>query len=271
MVTAVEYARPRPAAAGELRLSAVEFDGLWEILGLGERPAGLALPSPGRTEAERRRILNQVLEELRRRGLAVRQVRGLPHRWVAELLGTLARPRRTVELHVSGGRVALAALAGDRATLAARHGDQVWAVSLPPDRLVPSLIGLLGEIKPGVARPVNVAAEVFDAAREAAGQDTSWSEWTVADELSSRGVARNEASSLARSFAGVRMVAQFTTHGTVEGRERPGPWAVGVHRGETGHFVSVRRPGEVGDSISVAPVDAPRLIRHLVELLRATR
>lgn len=270
-MTAVGYARSRPAAAGELWLSPVQFDGLWEILGLGERPAGLALPSPGRTVSERRRILTQVLEELRRRGLAARQPRGLPHRWVVELLGTLARPRRTLELHVTGGRVALAALAGDRATLAARHGEQVWAVSMTPGQVIPALIGMLGEVKPGLARPVSVAAEVFDAARGAAGRTPGWSEWTVADELSSRGVARTEAFSLARSFAGVRMVAQFSTTGTVEGRERPGPWAVGVHRGETGHFVSVRRPGEVGDSVSVAPVDAPRLTCHLVDLLRATR
>jgi hypothetical protein len=270
-VTAVEYARPRPTVVGELWLSAVEFEGLWEILGLGDRPAGLALPSPGRTVLERQRILARVLEQLRRHGLAARQPRGLPHRWVTELLGTLAGPRRTLELHVTGGRVALAALAGDRATLAARHGEQVWAASMVPGQVVPTLIGMLGEIKPGVARPVSMAAEVFDAARESAGRTPGWSEWTVADELSSRGVARTDASSLARSFAGVRMVAQFTATGTVEGREHPGPWAVGLHRGETGHFVSVRRPGEVGDSVSVAPVDAPRLTRHLVELLSATR
>jgi hypothetical protein len=259
-----------PAHPGELWLSAVEFDAVWEVLGLGDRPSVLALPSPGRTVDERRRLLATVLDRLRDRGLVPSRPGTGPHRWVAEILEVLARPRQVLELYFTGDRIAIAAVAGQRATLAARHGDHLWAVGMSPGQVVPAMIDMLGEVTPGVARPVNLPAQVLDDAREAAARMPDATMWTVADELTSRGVRWPDASSLARIYAGVHGVGQFTSRGVRDGRSRPGPWAVGVHRNDSGFFVGVRRRDPAGESFSVAPVDAPRLARHLDELLCAT-
>ena len=51
-------------------LSGVEFDVVWESLGLGPTPVVLNLPSPGRTHTERRHIVAGALSDLRCRGLA---------------------------------------------------------------------------------------------------------------------------------------------------------------------------------------------------------
>ncbi|HEX4252165.1 MAG TPA: ESX secretion-associated protein EspG, partial [Pseudonocardia sp.] len=50
-------------------LTAVEFDVLWEWLGLGATPVVLRLDSPGRTHTERRGIVATGWQGLRLRGL----------------------------------------------------------------------------------------------------------------------------------------------------------------------------------------------------------
>jgi len=44
---AVASASSQPARRPVVRLSAVEFDACWELLGLGDTPLTLELPSPG--------------------------------------------------------------------------------------------------------------------------------------------------------------------------------------------------------------------------------
>lgn len=262
-------------AESELWLSVVEFDALWELLGLGERPSVLALPSPGRTADERRRLLAGVLDQLRSRGLAPRGPGRRPHRWVAELLDVLARPRHLLDLHLGSERiderVALAGVAGERAALAGRHGDQVWVVRMSAASVVAAMVDMLGPVGAGVGRPVTVPADCLDAACRTAAADPGGSLWTVADQLCALGVTRQDAASLARAYTGIRSVAQFSTTGIIEGRRHPGPWTVGVHQTASGHFSTVRRPGPAGTDVTIAPTDPLRLNRQLTELLRATR
>lgn len=268
--------RPHPAGAPdtpgrprELRLSEVEFDACWELLGLGERPGGWILPSPGRTHTERRRVLDGVLDGLRRRDLA----RDRPHPMVADLLEVLARPRQEIDLLLGGGRSARAAIAGGRAVVAARHGGQVWTVRMRPAEVVPRLVALVGPMTPGVVRPVNIPAGVLDEALRAAGPRRSV--WAVADELASRGVPKADATGLARAFGEVHDIGQLGVSGIVEGRRHPGPWAIGFHRADSGWIGTVRRPEpcghDGGGSVSVFPLDAPRLATRLDQLLGASR
>jgi hypothetical protein len=63
----VASASSQPARPPVVRLSAVEFDACWELLGLGDTPLTLELPSPGRTWAERHRVFTGVLAALARR------------------------------------------------------------------------------------------------------------------------------------------------------------------------------------------------------------
>lgn len=76
-----------------------EFDACWELLGLGDLPLTLRLPSPGRTWAQRHQILTSVLVKLRRRGMAERSA---PGERIAGPLRLLARPECQLDLRLDG-------------------------------------------------------------------------------------------------------------------------------------------------------------------------
>lgn len=107
-----------PAERSRLLLSEAEFDVLWDELRLGPTPVVLRLPSPGRTRAERARIVAAGRDGLRRRGLA--DLAG-PAPEPARLLGLLAAPRRQLEVRAWFGRPV-------RAIAAERDGDGALAV-----------------------------------------------------------------------------------------------------------------------------------------------
>jgi hypothetical protein len=245
-----------------IRLDAVEFDACWELLGLGDRPAALALPSPGRTHTERRALLAAVLDRLAARGLADGR---RPHRHLAELFGLLARPRHEIELHLSGGRTGLAAIAGQRGVVVTRGGDDMRIVGVRAAEALPRLVGMVGPITPAAVRPVNIPAPALDRALRTAGDV-----WAVADELAAHRVPKADASALARAFERVHELGQFSVTGTVEGRRYRGPWAVGVHRADSGWVGSVRS-GRPAATLSVFPVTADRLTARLADLVQRTR
>jgi hypothetical protein len=253
----------------ELRLTGTEFDACWELLGLPERPTALELPSPGRTHRERRRVLAGVLAGLCRRGLA-RPGQTRPHPVIAEHLGLLARPRYEIDLRLGGGRVALGAVGADgRGVVAAKQGDQVWTVGMRAGEVVPRLVGLIGPMRPGVIRPVNIPADALDEALRAAGPRRSV--WAVADELAVRGVPRADAAALAHSFSEVRDIGQLAVTGIVEGRRHDGPWALGFHLGGSGWIGTVRRASPSGTAVSVFPLDSSRAAARLTQLVDHTR
>ncbi|TCK20476.1 ESX secretion-associated protein EspG [Pseudonocardia endophytica] len=107
-----------PATPVHHVLTEAEFDVLWDELRLGPTPVVLRLPSPGRTRAERARIVAAGRDGLRRRGLA--DLTG-PAPGPARLLGLLAAPRRQLELRGWFGRPV-------RALAAERDGDGALAV-----------------------------------------------------------------------------------------------------------------------------------------------
>jgi hypothetical protein len=100
MTTASPIDRTRDRQPGRRVLTAVEFDVLWEWLGLGATPVVLRLSSPGRTHRERRAIVAGGWHGLRVRGLA--DVGG-PDPELVRLLHLLATPSEQVELRMRLG------------------------------------------------------------------------------------------------------------------------------------------------------------------------
>jgi EspG family len=263
----VASASRQPARQPVVRLSSVEFDACWELLGLGDTPLTLELPSPGRTWAERHRVLTGVLTALARRGLVERSA---PAAAVAGPLRLLARPDHQLDLRFSGpdGPVTcIGAVAGGRGVRLVHNGDQLRLTPIRPAELVAATIEPIGPMRAGPGRPVNIAAGVFDAARLAT---TDGKLWTMADELVARGVRRLDAASWVRMCSGIRSAGQLGTAVSAAGPPRFGPWAIGFQRTEAGHFLQLRRPGPDGATVTVCPVDAPRLTRLATELLAAT-
>ncbi|MFL6118028.1 ESX secretion-associated protein EspG, partial [Actinophytocola sp.] len=101
-----------------VEISALEFDVLWEhFYGVDQMPLVLKVPSPGRTDEERKRIVRSVWDGLTRRGLGTP---GDPHPHLLRLLNLLRRPDREIDgrLWLGGELRLLAAATADEAVLA---------------------------------------------------------------------------------------------------------------------------------------------------------
>ncbi|HZZ48676.1 MAG TPA: ESX secretion-associated protein EspG [Pseudonocardia sp.] len=258
----------------EVRLTAIEADACWELLGLGDTPLTLALPSPGRTPVERRALLTAVRNALHDRGLS--DDHG-PGEQIARSLRLLAGPDHHIDLILVGEPyrhiVAIGAVRRDSAVVAYRRGDLVRLVPVRRGSVVAHLMTTVGPLRPGPGRPVNVPTEVFDAAAAAAstgtGTGTGGSLWVMADELIARGVPRADATSWVHMCTGIRAVGQFGTALWPEGRHRLGPWVIGFHATASGHFLQLRRPdpGGHGATVTVCPLSGRRLASLVAELV----
>lgn len=147
-------------------VTAVEFDVLWERLGLGATPVALRLPSPGRSLDERREVVAAGWQALRERGLAGPEG---PDPELARLMRLLARPAGQLELRATWGhsvRVVAAGSPGSGA-LAVRQDATVTlgaCGSLPA-----ALLGVLPPAPPGPGRSATVPTEVLAAALNPSG------------------------------------------------------------------------------------------------------
>jgi hypothetical protein len=144
-------------------LSHEEFDLLWEHLGFTERPYPLDVPSFGHTVAERDLLRVQVLESLRRKGLhdGAEVAPALE-----EQLAVLGRHTFSVDGQLSVGEYVkvLAATDGRRSVLAAQNDDEVRVATVRDTQLVPAVIALLPDEKPGPGGVARLPKSTFDTA-----------------------------------------------------------------------------------------------------------
>ncbi|GAA5150417.1 ESX secretion-associated protein EspG [Pseudonocardia eucalypti] len=261
--------RPRRGPVRRV-LTAVEFDVLWEWLGLGATPVVLRLDSPGRTHTERRGIVATGWQGLRERGLA--DVSG-PDPEIVRLMHLLAVPTCQVELRMRMGREL-------RAVAAARPGATVLAVR--QDETVtlsaaPGPIGAIMEAMPpapsGPGRAVSVPSADLDAA--AAESEAGLG---LAEALRYRGVPAEEAELVAAMMSGERRRGQISVlaadHWGVLHRL---PKIVGMFETHRGRYLIQRDTAADGvDWTTLAPTTQPSLRHRLERLLtqaesRATR
>ncbi len=144
-------------------LSHQEFDLLWEHLGFTERPYPLDVRSFGLTVDERATLREQVRQSLRDKGLhdGAEVAPALE-----EALAVLGRHTFSVDGRLSVGEhlKVLAATDGRLGVLAAQSDDQVKLAPVRGARLVPAVIALLPDEKPGPGGAVRLPKPVFEAA-----------------------------------------------------------------------------------------------------------
>lgn len=250
--------RARPPAPSDARrvLSAVEFDVVWDTLGLGPTPVVLQLTSPGRTHAERRRIVAAAWAGLRARGLAGA---GGPEPGLDRLVRLLARPAARVELRAWGRATVRAIVAGrDDACVLVRRRDD--AVVLEPCPWLPgAVVDLLPAVRPGPGR----AARVPTGALVAAQARPSGS--GLRADLIHEGASPDEAGPFAWMLHGVDGRAQL---GVVTadrwGVLRRSADVLDVLDGPHGRYLAIR---SADGWTTVAPTDARRLRHRVAELL----
>jgi hypothetical protein len=246
-------------AAEQRVLSAVEFDVVWDGLGLGPTPVALALASPGRTHTERRRIEADGWAALRERGLAEP---GGPEPGLTRLLRLLATSPVRLELRAWWPTMtrAVAACNEETVVLARRAGD---AVVLEPCMSLAAVVGVLPPGTAGPGRAANVpTVELVAALRRPSGAG-------LRADLLQRGVTPAEAGLASRMLDGVERRAQIDA--VVANRwaapQRRGG-GLGVLEGPRGRYLTTRSHGDDGtDWTTVAPTDDRRLRQRVTELV----
>ncbi len=149
--------------SGVTSLSHLEFDFIWEHLGLGEMPYPIDVASAGETMDERAVLREQVRESLRAKGL--HDGEALSPR-LERLLTSLVRGAFTVDGQLSVGEYVrvLAAEHGADGVLAAQTDDEVRVVPVREGKAVPAVLALVPDEKPGPGGAARLPREVFDEA-----------------------------------------------------------------------------------------------------------
>jgi ESX secretion-associated protein EspG len=249
-----------------MELSRLEFDVVWRHLGLGAFPTVFRMLGHGRTEAERRRLIDQAWQSLSARGLSRH---GAAHPMLVELLTVLSRPEREVDVRMNQGELAVRALAGARDQLAAigvlRAGTfRLWEIT--PGGLSRAVVALLPEHPAGGGISVTLPSGLFAAACAVSGDDPA----RLRAALAERGVREPDAEQLATAFTGITGAGQFGAARLDRlGRRQRAGHVVGFVDSAGGRYLLDARPPAPGGGqwTTIAPTDSVRLAGQISRLL----
>jgi hypothetical protein len=244
-------------------ISALEFDVLWEHLRLEVMPLVLKVPSPGKTQNERRELERTAWHGLESRGLG-RPVSLDP--MLEDLLHLLDRPQQEVDGRLWLGRSVrvLAAAKGQFGVLAVLDGEQLTLRPASSEGLPREAISVLPPCAAGVGHSITLPSADLDAAAEDA---------TTPEELESslrtRGLRQGDAHTLAEMIRDAGDRGQFGAAVRDKWGKRIRPArVVGFFDTPKGRYVQMRRASEGQQPWStVSPVDGRRLLQHVSELL----
>jgi ESX secretion-associated protein EspG len=146
---------------GVTSLSHLEFDFIWEHLGVGEAPYPIDVRSFGESMQERAVLREQVRESLRAKGL--HDGERLSTR-LEELLTLSVNGTLTVDGQLSIGEYVrvLAASHRDEGVLVAQTDDEIRVVPVRHGRIVPAVIALVPEEKPAPGGAARLPRQAFN-------------------------------------------------------------------------------------------------------------
>lgn len=250
--------------APPITLSALEFDVLWEHLGLGDMPLVVKVPSPGKTHEERALLEARVWADLESRGLG-RAVE--VDRDIEEILGVLAKPQREVDVRAYVGRNVrvLAAAAGDLAAVA-ELSDQTVTLRRTTESSLPSTaLAVLPPAPAGPGRSVTLPTAQFESAARAADRNREG----FGAALLESGLRADDADVLVEMIKDVTNLGNFGAAARDRlGRRRRAERVVSFFDTEDGRYVQTRRPSDDGTHwTTISPADLRKLTHHVTELL----
>ena len=146
---------------GVTSLSHLEFDFIWEHLGLGEAPYPIDVRSFGETMDERAALREQVRDSLRAKGL--HDGEALSPR-LEELLGLSVGAPFSVDGQLSVGEYVrvLAASRGTEGVLVAQTDEEIRVVPVRHGKVVGAVIALVPDEKPGPGGAARLPRQAFD-------------------------------------------------------------------------------------------------------------
>ncbi|RDI33431.1 ESX secretion-associated protein EspG [Lentzea flaviverrucosa] len=244
-------------------ISTLEFDVLWDHLGLETMPLVLKVPSPGKTTEERRAIEDQVWLQLGARGLG--GPRSLDPT-LEDLLHVLNRPQQEIDarmwLHERSLRV-LAAGKGQAGVLAVLDGTQLVLRPAEADGLPREALTALPTAPAGEGHSITLPSADLDAAATKANTPEELEE-------ALRGTLRaDDAHTLAEMIRDASNRGQFGAAARDKWGKRVRPdRVVAFYDTPKGRYLQMRRAAEGQPPWStITPVDYRRMHHHLVELL----
>lgn len=249
---------------GNVALSRLEFDVLWERERLPRRHVALDVASPGETHAERTELAEQAWAGLAGRGLATR---GRASDDLLDLLNLLAHAQVAIDVWVWAEQEisALAVSQGSQALLAVLEGEQVWLIPARAGALPEAAVSVLGEWPAGPGRSVSLPHEALRRADAGARGDPQ----SLITALRDRGVVSGQAQDLAGMLAGQQARGQFGVQRT--GRDRQAHRAgrvVACYDTDAGRYLFQLGAGADGrDWATIAPADNTLLVQRVRELL----
>jgi hypothetical protein len=245
-----------------VQLSALEFDVLWEHFELDQMPLVLKVPSPGKTDAERARIVHGVWTELTRRGLGTPDE---PSFFVERLLRLLNRPDREIDgrLWLDGDLRLCAAAKGDEAVLATLARGVVTLREADATGLPRFALSVLPQTSAGPGQSITLPSADFEAAaQEARKQDE------LASALQNRGVRASDATTLAEMIGDIVRRGQYGSAARDRwGRRIRAKRVISFFDTAAGRYLQVRREEEGAEAwTTISPADSRRLWQHLTAL-----
>ncbi|MEU3647874.1 ESX secretion-associated protein EspG [Lentzea sp. NPDC034063] len=244
-------------------ISTLEFDVLWEHLGLETMPLVLKVPSPGKTTEERRAIEDRVWLQLGARGLG--GPRSLDPT-LEDLLHVLNRPQQEIDarmwLHERSLRV-LAAGKGQAGVLAILDGTQLILRPAEADGLPREALTALPAAPAGEGHSITLPSADLDGAAASAATPEDL-EAALSTKL--RG---DDAHTLAEMVRDASNRGQFGAAARDKWGKRVRPdRVVAFYDTPKGRYLQMRRAVDGQPPWStITPVDYRRMHHHLVELL----
>jgi hypothetical protein len=252
-----------------VRLSHVEFDILWDDLGIGERPYPITVGAFGETMTERAELRAEVWRTLTERGL---HDGAEPHVRLQDLLVMLVRNRFTIDGQILAGEhlQILAAARGDGGSRLVQTDDEVRLEAVRGTNLVGPVIALVPDEKPGPGEPVTLPRALFTEATKAYASGGYLAFETT---LRSGGIA-------GRDLRGLSTLVESGRHGGGQlaansldrlGRRSRTP-VLNWFDTEAGRYVAyteTRRDG--AEWLTFSPGDSARLAHRLTELVTGLR
>jgi hypothetical protein len=243
-------------------ITALEFDVLWEHYALDAMPLVLRVPSPGRTDDERARLVNRVWEGLERRGLGSP---ANPDPGLARLLFLLRRPEREIDGRLWAGRQLrlFVAATADEGVFATMTGNNLALRPADATGLPRHALSVLPAAPGGPGQSITLRTADFEAAAHE-GTDRGKFE----DALRARGLRAGDAEQLAEMIGDVVNQGQFGSAVRDRwGRRVRAARVISFFDTKGGRYLQVRREAEGTEPwTTISPADGRRMLQHLTEL-----